>query len=90
MARSVTGILINLSHKKDRKMIGKKRKRRKEIPPGERCTAVIYVRDCLRVSRGHGFRMHYCTERCSRKSVMGNRCKQHKDTYRFSDYPYMY
>jgi len=41
------------------------------------CNALIYKRDCYRVSRGHGFKLHYAREQCSRKATAGDLCKQH-------------
>jgi hypothetical protein len=46
---------------------------------GERCAAAIYKRDTYRVSRGHGFRMHYERKQCSRAAVSGCEfCRQHE------------
>jgi hypothetical protein len=50
------------------------------------CEAAIYKKDCLRIKRGYGFRMHYNKERCSRKSVKNGLCKQH---LKMSEYMYI-
>jgi hypothetical protein len=42
-----------------------------------RCNTYVYVRDTYRVSRGHGFRLHYNRRQCSRLANGGDLCWQH-------------
>lgn len=42
-----------------------------------RCDATILKRDCLRIRRGYGFKMHYSKQQCSREAVVDGLCTQH-------------
>ena len=42
-----------------------------------RCQAVVYRRDCYRMSRGRGFTLRYDRGRCKRAAVDDGFCRQH-------------
>lgn len=43
-----------------------------------RCVAEVSVKDCLRLRRGRGFKMHYILRQCSRRPQEGSEwCWQH-------------
>ena len=46
-----------------------------EVP---RCQEYVYRRDTYRLSRGHGFRMHYDRGQCERRATHGDYCWQHR------------
>lgn len=47
------------------------------FPEPGKCLAQVWVKDCYRVSRGHGFKMHYNRRQCCRNALDSGYCKQH-------------
>lgn len=52
-------------------------KQSKKLEPKMKCDAIILKRDQLRIGRGHGFKMHYRKEQCSREATTDGLCTQH-------------